>query len=400
MREAVQVKARRYLGEGRLRVLEVDEHAGTALAECRGNGALYTVRRDERGWTCDCPARVTCAHLVALQLVTALEPREGSMSEARLTASEWASMMRASLRDKSYQLTELGPAVTDFLAWKRLDGAAERTLDQYERDLSRACVLFPEKTLETIASEDLLHVVTVFPAPLAEARPGGARLLLRDSLGANRPKPDGSHPESATAARTLRRGVHRSGGGGALESPHLRDRALMTILFDAGLRKAEARHLRGGRCLLAERQIVVVSGKGGKDRVIPMSARLTSALADLFLTEGIEAEDFLWYGARGNQYGYKAVSRSRPIGEGTFHRWWERALEEAGVRYRNAHVARHTFATRWLKRGGRIETLSKAMGHASIATTVDLYGHLDLSDVARDLALIEAYGINPERGEE
>jgi hypothetical protein len=33
-----------------------------------------------------------------------------------------------------------------------------------------------------------------------------------------------------------------------------------------------------------------------------------------------------------------------------------------------------------------METLSKAMGHASIATTVDLYGHLDLSDVARDLA--------------
>jgi sensor domain CHASE-containing protein len=34
-------------------------------------------------------------------------------------------------------------------------------------------------------------------------------------------------------------------------------------------------------------------------------------------------------------------------------------------------------------------TLSKAIGHASIATTVDLYGHLDLSDVARDLALVE-----------
>ena len=43
-----------------------------------------------------------------------------------------------------------------------------------------------------------------------------------------------------------------------------------------------------------------------------------------------------------------------------------------------------------------METLSKAMDHASIATTVDLYGHLDLADVARDLALIESgHGINP-----
>ncbi len=47
-----------------------------------------------------------------------------------------------------------------------------------------------------------------------------------------------------------------------------------------------------------------------------------------------------------------------------------------------------------------METLSKAMGHASIATTVDLYGHLDLADVARDLALVEgSRGINPDQSE-
>ena len=66
-----------------------------------------------------------------------------------------------------------------------------------------------------------------------------------------------------------------------------------------------------------------------------------------------------------------------------------RVIEEASVKYRNPHCARHTFATHWLKRGGRIETLSKAMGHASIATTIDLYAHLDLSDLARDLAIVE-----------
>jgi hypothetical protein len=39
------------------------------------------------------------------------------------------------------------------------------------------------------------------------------------------------------------------------------------------------------------------------------------------------------------------------------------------------------------------------MGRASIATTMDLYGHLDLSDVARDLAIVEGYGINPLQSE-
>jgi hypothetical protein len=47
-----------------------------------------------------------------------------------------------------------------------------------------------------------------------------------------------------------------------------------------------------------------------------------------------------------------------------------------------------------------MDTLSRAMGHASIATTVDLYGHLDLSDVARDLALVESFGINPDQSED
>ena len=75
MRENAQVKARRYLTEGRLRVLEVDEFAGTALAECRGSGALYVVSRGEDGWRCNCPARRDCAHIHALRLVTVLEPR-------------------------------------------------------------------------------------------------------------------------------------------------------------------------------------------------------------------------------------------------------------------------------------------------------------------------------------
>ena len=127
--------------------------------------------------------------------------------------------------------------------------------------------------------------------------------------------------------------------------------------------------------------------------------RLASVLADLVLTDGVEPDHFVWYRRGGNQHGHTS-SRSRAIGEGTFHRWWERSLEGAGVRYRNPHTARHTFATRWLRRGGRMETLSKAMGHASIATTVDLYGHLDVADIARDLALVESGGgINPLHSE-
>jgi uncharacterized Zn finger protein len=75
MRESVASKGARYRTEGRLR--RVDEHAdGTLEADCRGNGAVYSLGRDETGWFCNCPARGDCAHLAALRLVVAVEPRE------------------------------------------------------------------------------------------------------------------------------------------------------------------------------------------------------------------------------------------------------------------------------------------------------------------------------------
>ena len=177
-------------------------------------------------------------------------------------SATWSAV--APLRDKSYQLTGLGPGVTDFLAWKRLDGAAERTLDQYERDLSRGCILYPEKTLETITSEDLLHVVSAFP-PRSQKRARAALAsmfkwaILWGHIEKNpmdriprAPQPPGRYVEVFTEAEVA-----------ALTSlDEIRNRALMTILLDAGLRKGEARNLRGDRCLLEDRQLVVVGGKG------------------------------------------------------------------------------------------------------------------------------------------
>ncbi len=68
-RENAQAKGRRYITEGRLIVTVATEHAVSAI--CRGGGAVYRVAFDGGRWSCNCPARSLCAHLVALQLVTA-----------------------------------------------------------------------------------------------------------------------------------------------------------------------------------------------------------------------------------------------------------------------------------------------------------------------------------------
>jgi uncharacterized Zn finger protein len=67
-RESVETKGRRYLLEGRLTVIAVDE--SIVRATCRGAGALYQLGFDGEAWSCSCPAVGRCAHLVAVQLVT------------------------------------------------------------------------------------------------------------------------------------------------------------------------------------------------------------------------------------------------------------------------------------------------------------------------------------------
>jgi uncharacterized Zn finger protein len=75
-RQSIDVKAARYLAEGRLVVLRVD--GDLVEATCRGAGEVYRLghRPGRRGgwwWWCSCPARGHCCHLAALQLVTVVQ---------------------------------------------------------------------------------------------------------------------------------------------------------------------------------------------------------------------------------------------------------------------------------------------------------------------------------------
>jgi integrase len=102
--------------------------------------------------------------------------------------------------------------------------------------------------------------------------------------------------------------------------------------------------------------------------------------------EGINQDEYIWYSKPGGG----PVNRARPIGDGSFHRWWDRCLKGAGVRYRKPHTTRHTFATRWRRRGLAVDEIQLLLGHSSIRTTSDLYVHTDVEDVAARRALIEA----------
>jgi integrase/recombinase XerD len=295
--------------------------------------------------------------------------------------------MPMAVRDQSYRDTALGPDVVDWLAWLELGGAAERTLDQYERDLARACRLYPGMGISDLTDTELLQVVKSFPPKSRRVRKAAYDSFYRWAVRTRRVE---KNPMELLPRikRTPQRIIDTFTDAEIddLAALPLIDSTLMLLLIEAGLRKTEASMLQVRRLKLDPAEVIVVGGKGGKDRVIPMTARLQQSVQELLLFEQLRPEDYVWYSRPGGG----RVQRTRLIGKSSFHQWWLRCLNEADVRYRNPHVTRHTFATRWLRRGGRLETLSMVMGHASIRTTADLYAHLDTSDVLLDVARIDA----------
>lgn len=294
------------------------------------------------------------------------------------------------LKDKSYQATRLGRSVVDFLAWMELGGAADRTLDQYERDLARACLMYPGKGVAEITEDDLLHIAKSFKPAERRVRVAAYRSFFKWArkrrLIVENPTevlPDMKRQPQRVAD------VFRDPEIDALLALDLVDAAPLAVLIDAGLRKAEARALTMRHCAIEVGQLIVVNGKGNRDRIVPMSSRLRTLLTDLALLERLGPNDHIFYAVHANQW-KREITRARPIGEGTFVRWWQRCLKEAHVRYRNPHTARHTFATNWRRRGLDTDELQILLGHASIATTSDLYVHTSVLDVAVRMAEIEA----------
>lgn len=286
----------------------------------------------------------------------------------------------------------------EYLGWKRLAGASERTIYQYGRDLARVAAMMP--SLDDCTSDACLRAVCSF-TPGQQRR---TRAVLNDFLRWSvmwdhlPHNPMERVPAIRQPAPKIIDVFDDSEELALCSLPDIKDRALMCILFQAGLRKGEARHMRVEHVLMSEMVIRVPSGKGGKGRLIPFGPGLLTVLDELFTLEGLNRGDYLWYGVRRTP-ARTWIIRDHPVPEGTFHRWWERCLVDAGIcdppppgrsqcemrGYRKPHTARHTFATKYLQAGGRIERLSRILGHSSVAVTDRVYAHLTTADLADDL---------------
>ncbi|MFA5161590.1 MAG: site-specific tyrosine recombinase/integron integrase [Elusimicrobiales bacterium] len=156
----------------------------------------------------------------------------------------------------------------------------------------------------------------------------------------------------------------------------LRTRAIVELFYAGGARISELINLPL-ESLDAERGWILLRGKGGKERMVPVHARALAAVAaylraraERFSGKSCGSEIFL------NKSGRK-LSRVQV--------WKDIAAlgRAAGLEKKiHPHLFRHTFATHLLEGGADLRSLQEMLGHSSLSTT-QIYTHLDRSDLKR-----------------
>lgn len=155
-----------------------------------------------------------------------------------------------------------------------------------------------------------------------------------------------------------------------------RDRAVLLLLYGAGMRIAEALSLTGAALPLGE--VLIVTGKGAKQRAVPILPLVRDAVADYAAKcpWPLSREAALFRGAKGG-----------PLSQGMVQKAMARARIVLGLPpSATPHALRHSFATHLLGAGADLRSLQELLGHASLGST-QIYTKVDaatLLDVYRN----------------
>jgi site-specific recombinase XerD len=187
------------------------------------------------------------------------------------------------------------------------------------------------------------------------------RAFLRHSLGAAR-VPDarlgprrGRRLPDAPLVDAVNKELASLEGEGPLK---LRNRALVELVYSAGLRSAEAVGLDLADVDFEQELVHVRHGKGGKDRIVPLGEEAAYWVAHYLrdarpdLARG--ANDALFLSATGKRLDTSTLRRLVP----------------------HPHRLRHAFATHLLEGGADLRTIQELLGHSSLSTT-QIYSHVD-----------------------
>ncbi len=146
--------------------------------------------------------------------------------------------------------------------------------------------------------------------------------------------------------------------------------AMLELLYATGLRVSELVALPA-HAVKRDPRMLVVRGKGGRERMVPLSDPARRAIADwLPVRDG-------WLGARKTPYLFPARQGDGHLTRAAFAQQLKKLAVEAGVDPAKVspHTLRHAFATHLLEHGADLRSVQQMLGHADISTT-QIYTHV------------------------
>ncbi|AUH34010.1 site-specific tyrosine recombinase XerD [Paracoccus tegillarcae] len=168
-----------------------------------------------------------------------------------------------------------------------------------------------------------------------------------------------------------------------------RNACLIELLYATGMRVSELVALPVAICL-GDPQVLLIKGKGGRERMVPLTAKARAALA-LWLTARASAGEDTAFGrlvaGKGARWLFPAPGAAGHMPRQSFGRLLGDIAAQAGVDPARVspHVIRHAFATHLLEGGADLRAIQTLLGHADLGTT-EIYTHV-LDQRMRDLVL-------------
>lgn len=304
----------------------------------------------------------------------------------------------------------LSQAIDGFLLDAQARSLSPRTVADYENSFRKLRAFLGDPPFGEITADDIRRFMADLGTPRAPAgvttrpaRPIGKKQKLNIHTGLSalwtwavrchyvevhvvreipRPRPEKPAIVPFTRAdveallRTCERRSAAYGRPGKRVCDHARpgtvarDRAIVLLLLDTGIRASELCELELRQVDLRNRQVVVF-GKGSKERMLPIGPRTAAALGRYILEKRADA--------RVNERLFLSVGGEELTRNGLL-RIIYRLGEAAGVQDAHPHRFRHTMAIEYLRNGGNERTLQEVLGHESLEM-LRTYTRIALADV-------------------
>jgi len=278
----------------------------------------------------------------------------------------------------------LDQQIQQFMAYLRTErDVSPHTLTAYRGDLGQLLTFAVREKGDTVSAQDVDHL-----------------LLRRYLAGVSKDTKKSSIGRKLAAIRSffrflLRRGVIAKNPAELIATPkkeqrlpfHLdidqattlmeapdddrkqgpRDRAILELLYSSGLRVSELTGLDIGELDLAS-GMARVTGKGGKERIVPVGSRALEALRKyLDGRNGDTTKGPCFLNTRGGRINRRSVARIVD----------DHVTRIAAFKRISPHILRHTFATHMLEGGADLRAIQELLGHASLSTT-QKYTHVSI----------------------